>query len=479
MVEPIQNIPGPPVPSTLHPHPIPYLFLLVVTLLIVIPSKSPKKVPKLREGVRSWRARVGLHRAMLLRGGIGEEGGEEGGGGGNGRPDIDLGNAPHLYVKSIVNVGKVRGDEDGVASSAQILGPRGIAVSPTGEIFFADRNNQKIRKITTDGICLTVAGNSVPGLVDGPLSVAQFWYPIGGGPSVCAYEKWPRFDLPFSGYWDGPASFAKFFYPYGLACDHQGNTFVADSQNFRIRKIDFNGNVTTLAGSGKGDDNDGPASIASFFAPNPIAVNSKGIVFVADPSGGQFPTKHKLRRISPNGEVTTFAGSAYTYGKRDGMGTKAKFWGINGLSIDKYDNIYACESLNQKIRRITPKGEVTTLAGRDYIDLLTKFSDRDGPATAADLFMPYDIAVNPEGTRCYFTEPDEDMVKIRVIYPKLYRDSPFLPKTPLSNWANFSREFVATGGRMSVDGPARILGVQPGRGRGGRRGDGGRFSYGM
>ena len=157
---------------------------------------------------------------------------------------------------------------------------------------------------------------------------------------------------------DGTNRFARFNYPGGIARDHNGNIFIADIANNTIRKITPDGMVTTFAGlAGTSGTNDGAANVARFNSPNGITVDSAGIVYVADTSN------HTIRKITPDGTVTTIAGSAGVSGTKNGLGAAARFNTPVGLTTDPAGNIYVADTGNNAIRQISPDGMVTTLAG--------------------------------------------------------------------------------------------------------------------
>jgi len=156
---------------------------------------------------------------------------------------------------------------------------------------------------------------------------------------------------------DGTGASASFFFPRGLAIDAADNIYVADFNNYKIRKITSEGVVTTLAGSGTtagtGSGNvDGNGTAAMFSGVTDVAVDGAGNVFVAD--GGNY----KIRKITPSGEVTTFAGG--TVGTNDGIGVAAQFTAIRAIAFDASGNLFITD--NDRIRKITPTAQVTTFA---------------------------------------------------------------------------------------------------------------------
>jgi sugar lactone lactonase YvrE len=194
----------------------------------------------------------------------------------------------------------------------------------------------------------------------------------GGGP-VGEMFKWA----------DGQGTAARFCMPTDVAVDTNGNVYVADSENNRIRKISASGNVTTLAGSGISGSADGRGTAASFANPLGLAVDGSGNVYVAD-------SVCLIRKISASGNVTTLAGSPET-GYADGKGTAAKFGYIGELAVDKGGNVYAADFENQRIRKISASGNVTTLAGSG------EQGYADGQGTAASFDTPWGLAVDGSG----------------------------------------------------------------------------------
>ena len=158
------------------------------------------------------------------------------------------------------------------------------------------------------------------------------------------------------GYVNASGGLARFFAAVGVASDGSGNVFVADSGNNVVRRVTAAGAVTTYAGSGVVGFADGPAGTASFFGPNGVAVDGAGNVYVAD--GGW----HTVRMVSA-GSVSTLAGSANNDGAADGVGVAARFDSPRGVAVDGAGNVYVADTGNNSIRKVTPAGTVTTLAG--------------------------------------------------------------------------------------------------------------------
>ena len=198
---------------------------------------------------------------------------------------------------------------DGTTSNAEFHNPAGIAIDAAGNIFLADMNNSCIRKISTTGVVSTVAGSGILGFLDGDASVAQF---------------------------DEPSS---------VALDLDGNIYVADLVNNRIRKISVTGMVSTLAGNGNTGFADGPGSSAEFNNPNSIVIDPLKNIYVADPGN------NRIRKITSDGFVSTIAGNG-TAGYADGALTKASFNMPIGVALDSKENLYVADYANFRIRKI-------------------------------------------------------------------------------------------------------------------------------
>lgn len=255
-------------------------------------------------------------------------------------------------VTTLAGVAGMSGSADGKGASARFYYPHGLALDQRGNIYVADSWNHTIRKITPDGVVTTFAGG--PGL---------------------------------SGSTDGWRHEARFFMPFAVATDPAGNVYVADEQNSTIRRITPAGAVTTLAGRARNPGSrDGPGSAAQFHEPRAVAVDRHGNVFVADTNN------HTIRKISSNGHVTTVAGSAGKPGRDDGIGTAATFHFPLGVAVDAEGNIVVGDSYNHAIRRITAKGVVTTLAGT-----IGRRGASDGSAKSARFQNPIGVATDRDG----------------------------------------------------------------------------------
>jgi len=286
------------------------------------------------------------------------------------------------------------GSTDGTGSAALFYEPAGITIDSSGDLYVADLYNEEIRKITPSGTVTTYAGQGpFGGNVDGTGNEARFRNPLGltvdaGGLVWVADTDNHSIRLigpdqavttlagtgAQVGFSDGTGSAARFNNPSSLSFDSNGNLFVADSGNHIIRKITAGGSVTTLAGTG-GDhfgSADGVGGAASFFFPDGVATDSSGNVYVTDSDN------HTIRKITPSGVVTTLAGLALQSGTADGTGSAARFNFPIGIAVDSSGNVYVADYGNYTIRKITPAGMVTTLAG-----LAGQRGSADGSGSAA------------------------------------------------------------------------------------------------
>ncbi|MBI5068370.1 MAG: hypothetical protein HZB56_09010 [Deltaproteobacteria bacterium] len=211
----------------------------------------------------------------------------------------------------------------------------------------------------------------------------------------------------YTGSADGPGASARFYGPAGVGVDAGGTISVADANNSTIRLIAPDGNVTTLAGApgylGNGTDTDGTGPLASFYRPYAAAPGADGNLYVADYGYGS------IRRVTPAGVVTTIAGLARSPGSADGTGADARFLGPSGLVVLPSGDIYVADQGNHTIRRIAPGGVVTTFAGTAGVQ-----GAADGTGPAASFFHPFAIAVDSQGN-LFVT--DKDNKKIRKITP--------------------------------------------------------------
>ena len=244
--------------------------------------------------------------------------------------------------------------DGGPATSAQLNHPESVAVDTVGNLYIADNDNNRIRKVS-NGVITTVAGTGTPG---------------------------------FSGD-NGPATSAQLDDPTGIAVDAIGNLYIVDRGNGLIRKVS-NGVITTVAGTGTcgagGTGDGGPATSAQCFDPTGIAVDSAGNLYITD----IFAFSSRIRKVA-NGVITTVAGGGSSLGD-GGPATSAQLEDPWGVAVDPAGNLYIADVLSQRIRKVT-NGVITTIAGNGT----EGFSGDNGPATSAQLSNPYGVAVDAAG----------------------------------------------------------------------------------
>ncbi|MGI9026924.1 MAG: hypothetical protein ACR2GP_15365 [Burkholderiaceae bacterium] len=315
---------------------------------------------------------------------------------------------PGGTVTTLAGTAGVVGSADGTGAAASFSFPTGIATDAAGNVYVADFANNTIRKITPAGVVTTLAGTAGgPGYADGTGPAAKFNMPSGLSTDsagnvyvadstnqvirkitpagvVTTYAGVPG----TRGAADGAAASASFNDPIALATDAAGNVYVADFTNNTVRKITPSGTVSTVAGTaGLSGPIDGVGSGARFAGPVAIAVDASGVVFVADSSNSA------IRRIDTNAVVTTFAGSPSLTGAIDATGRDARFTRPRGTATDGAGNVYVADSGNHLIRKVTPGGVTTTLAG-----LAGTPGTTDGPAATARFNTPIAVAVDASGT---------------------------------------------------------------------------------
>jgi len=240
------------------------------------------------------------------------------------------------------------GSLDGPAASATFSTPYSLVFDRSGNMYVADADNNKIRKITTAGVVSTFAGNGTSTSIDGNGLSASINHPIN------------------------------------LAIDPNSNIYVSDENGQKIRKIDTSGNVTTIAGTGQIGSVDGAASSSSFYRPHGLVFDTGGNLYVADYANS------KIRKITPSGIVSTFAGSG-AQKSVDGIGSDAGIYAPANIVIDATGNIYA-NVIDNKIIKISPQGVVTTLAGSGQA------GKADGIGISATFNCPMGLAIGPNGS---------------------------------------------------------------------------------
>lgn len=266
--------------------------------------------------------------------------------------------------------------DGGPATQAAINQTVYVATDLFGNLYLADQNNNRVRRVDSKGIITTVAGNGNQGF-------------LGDG---------------------GPATEASLHSPTGVCTDAAGDLFIADVGNYRIRKVDTSGKITTVAGNGieAGGGDGGPATKASMYIPIRCVVDATGNLYVADQSG------QKIRKINTAGIISTFAGTGANAGPHSigaysgdgGPATSADLNNPTAITVDPAGNIYFSDQYNQRIRKVDKNGIITTVAGNGNAG----FAGDGGPATSAELNYPGGVVVDQNGD-LYFGDPNNNRVR--------------------------------------------------------------------
>jgi sugar lactone lactonase YvrE len=248
------------------------------------------------------------------------------------------------------------------ATSAELSSPYSIAVDGAGNLYIADGGNARVHKVTPGGTITTVAGNGTPGY---------------NGDNI-------------------PATSAELYDPAGVAVDGAGSLYIADLGNNRIRKVTPDGTITTVAGNGyesqsgfggyNGDNI--PATSAELFWPEGVAVDGAGNLYIAD------TTNSRIRKVTPGGIITTVAGNGTPGYNGDNIpATSAELSSPYSIAVDGAGNLYIADSLNVRIRKVTPGGTITTVAGNGTVG----YNGDNIAATSAELQFPWGVAVDGVG----------------------------------------------------------------------------------
>lgn len=265
--------------------------------------------------------------------------------------------------------------DGGPATAAGLETPWGVAVDAAGNVYATNSGeggpvpNHRIRKVDLNGFISTSAGTGPPGF-------------SGDG---------------------GPATAAQLNYPIGVATDAQGNVYIAERDNHRIRKVDGGGIITTVAGDGTagfGGDG-GLATSAQLNTPVGVVADAQGNLYIADSNN------HRIRRVDPAGVITTVAGDGTAaFGGDGGLATGAQLNLPSGVALDTQGGLYIGDLENQRVRKVDTGGTITTVAG----DGTAAFGGDGGPATSAQLHDPAGVVVDSQGT-LYIADSDNSRIR--------------------------------------------------------------------
>ena len=302
--------------------------------------------------------------------------------------------------------------DGGLATNAEFSSPVAVTMDSAGNLFIAEQNNSRVRKVSTNGIITTVAGNGTGAYSgDGGFATnASLYYPSGvafdaiGNLYIADFENSRIRKVDTNGVITtvagngsatyagdgGAATNASLYYPFGVAFDASGNLYIADYDNTRIRKVDTNGIITTVAGNGSnGFSGDGGAATnASIRLPSGVAFDASRNLYIADYGN------NRIRKVDTNGIITTVAGNgSATYAGDGGAATNASLSAPNGVALDVFGNLYIADSGNERIRKVGMNGIITTVLGNGTIG----YSGDGGAATSAALYYPPGVVVDSSG----------------------------------------------------------------------------------
>jgi uncharacterized protein (TIGR03437 family) len=330
----------------------------------------------------------------------------------------DTGNNRIRKVSSGLTIATVAGTgvhgysgDGGAATSAQLYEPYGIAVDAAGNLYIADTENYRIRKVNSSGTIATVAGTGTEGYSGdgGAAAIAQLYLPFGvvvdstGNLYILDDNSYVVRTISAGGIIatvagggargagdGGPCTLGQLSDPYGVARDSAGNTYIADEADNRVRRIAPNGVISTVAGTGvKGYSGDnGAASSAQLNYPAAVTADTAGNLYIADTGN------HRIRKVSASGIITTIAGNGSGGYSGDGAAaTGAQLYYPEGVALDAAGNLYIADNHNHRIRQVNPSGTISTVAGTGS----QGYAGDGGAATSAKLNEPIGLWVDAAG----------------------------------------------------------------------------------
>ncbi len=312
------------------------------------------------------------------------------------------------------------GGDGGISTLSKVNAPNGIAIDAAGNIYIADHDNNRIRKISTTGTISTIAGTGFGGYLasqdGGPATAAWIKWPIGIAVDASGNVFFSDYgnniirkistsgiittiggiagSIPSYGGDGGPATAANLGNAWGVAVDAAGNVLVADALNHRVRKINTTtGIISTIAGMGfvgfAGDGGAATAAACRLNEPTGVAVDGAGNIYIADNAN------NRVRKINTAGIISTIAGVGLPYGYAGdgGPATVARLYYPKAIAVDNPGNVYVCDWNNSVIRKINTSGTITTLAGTG----VSGYSGDGSAAISAQLDHPLGLAVRSDG----------------------------------------------------------------------------------
>ncbi|MEO7649685.1 MAG: hypothetical protein ABIZ80_04405, partial [Bryobacteraceae bacterium] len=313
--------------------------------------------------------------------------------------------------------------DNGPATQARLDGPSGVAIDAAGNVYIADTNNHRIRRVASGGVISTVAGTGASGFsgdgnaLTSPLSAPSgLWLDSAGTLFIADTYNFRIATLSggrlqtlagrgtrgFSGD-GGPATSASLSLPVAIAADPAGNVYIADTGNRRVRRVSVQRFISTAAGNGTfgGSGDGGPAFTATFFSPAGLAPGEGQSLLIADPDA------HRVRRIDASGVISTVAGIGVPGFSGDGAeASRAALDSPTAVAADGNGNIYIADGANGRIRRVTRDGIITTIAGDPAS---SDISDRI-PAARAFLGFPRAMVRDVDGN-LYFADAEQRRVR--------------------------------------------------------------------
>ncbi len=368
--------------------------------------------------------------------------------------------------------------DGGLATAAEFYYPNAVGFDNTGNMYIADESNAVIRKVNLSGIIATVAGNGMAGYSGdgGPATAAELKYPEGvwadnhgnffiadlGNRRIRKVNSSGIIStvagIGVVGYTGdgGPATASELGAPYRVVVDTLNNVYIADQGNNCIRKVNTSGIITTVAGNGtpgySGDG--GPATAAELINPYGLSVDLAGNIYIADCGN------NRIREVNTSGIISTMAGNGINAFSGDGgPATAAELYGPFGVAADIFGNVYIVDQINNRIRVVNSSGIISTIAGNGF----PGYDGDGGPATAAEIYSPWDVSVDALGNVYIADEINERVrevaVGIATGISKSENNQLSAVVFPNPNTGRFTVQLTIEGTQLSMDKPLPVVEV--------------------